>query len=298
MKIYKCIFDATSLGDASLAQHLIFKKISEVFGSFPNVRSVQSEDGDTYTFYRTFNLSGGNTDEFAFIASGNVSTPTRNIGLVAEGWESALTPGTQNTPSNWVYYRQGLTISSYLSNIMYFITDDDDQKLLGMVHPVGGFVLFYYDEDNGMYAMWQKQSLYNDWNPGGGATSITTDLGTGGISGARGVPVMYADPIIKPGENYNKFGYNLELISANIDNYTYPTGKMIKHATVRFDPMGYINGELPYPIKMFGNGVIVNSATNNPTMKKVSVDGKNYIHIGGTNWIEYSSITERTYTIT
>ena len=297
MKIYKCIFDATSFPAANrqVAATKIMKKIAEVFSSFNNVRLVNSQEGTQYGFIYTYNLSGGSAEEFTFASS---EYPERYIGTIVNVYSNYTTPNNFRTPSNYAYYRYGRSINEYNYNEWYFIADDNE-KLIGMFHVVQGFILFYYGE-NGLEVMWQKDCDYPDWNPGQGSTHIVTSFYTGGSGNVniRGVEISQPDTIIHPGENYRTVGYNFETISQNIDNYTYPTGKMIKHPTIKFDSMAYVDGEMPYPTKLFGNGMIVNNPQNCPTLKKIQVDGKNYIHIGGTNWIEYSSITERTYVIT
>lgn len=284
MKVY---IDTINTSAATLRRTAICKKLADVISQFNNVSVVKEPTESSDGFYEILSIN----DNYITIMVRHTGTPPRvsesaMIGLVVNDWDA---PTNDWIPNNYYAYQTySDSVSEY--NVFMFVTDDEN-NLLAIAQRRTGFFIFHSDDS--VECQGSCVSTYDN------VTYTNNFLNSNG-----GIPVIgnYLDPLIKAGDVIEYIGTtNVPLISENISNHSLPNGKVMKFAKAFWNPMQEITKEFEddYPANIIGAG-IVNNKTNNPTMMKIEVTledetTQKYIHIGGTNWMPYDTLTQRSW---
>ena len=238
------------------------KTFTSKLEQFSNVTLISgSYDHDNY---KAYNFSGNGKTEFAVPSSAH-------MGLITDDWVEKHT----QQHANFYWVKQDTTYDdTHDYCVIYFLTENN--VLRGFFDPLkGNSVLFYY-KDNIMYSELQCQD-------GSGNSLITQYMPATWTTGTY--PIFTGNQIFTS-YPFGKYCEAERRVFA-LDSFTVPNGKMMKYQATFDAPI------TPEYINMFGGNTPYNYVLS-PTAERISVGGKNYIHIGGTKWMPYESYSEET----
>lgn len=272
---------STAIAGEGNARTAIVKKLVDVLTGFANVSVTLPITETSNGFYAVLGIGGSYLAVYEYSA-------TIYLGLV----DSSYDPGDSSLmvpPYNTYYYQQFSRSEAY-SNVFLFVTDDEE-NLLAIAQRRTGFFVFH---SGGVEMQGLCVATYDGYTDNNYLLNFSN----------YAVPVSpnHDDMMIKCDLPMELVGYTaFEMIDAGINNHSLPAGKIVKFPKAIWNPMAQIQSELEddYPVNIIGAG-IVNNKTNNPTMTKIEVTledntAQKYIHIGGTNWMPYDTLTQRSW---
>lgn len=295
--LYKYNFDATSIVDSVDARIAIINKVADVFSSFNNVQAMRTVQASNYEF-RTFNVGGGNTENFVFVILNHNQI---NYGLIKNGYDPT---GNYQPNVSWQYFedQEDRTTLDYWHNIFYFLVDDSN-NLLMFLNRIAGFIMFY-ELDSNSYAECQgrcttKYIFHEQESTQTNAISTRPDYHATGTS-SFSVDAFNLRYKINDGLEFIDFT-GAKVLNPNIDNYNMPTGKMLKCSNVKLNNLLEPYGNLENGAQiMIGNGIVIDGSQS-ATFKKINATinnvTKKYVHIGAMYWMPYDSIVIHNETV-
>jgi len=279
--VYKCKFHyalTTPPINYNVYKIAMLQKICEVFDSLPGVTNIIpfTTPGIDGSCYATFDLSGSGKSQF--VISSYYGSSYWGVCSDDHNWNSVLSPNV-----SYYFMENNVEVSGDYDFDAYFIVRNN--KLIAAVHPWSGFWIFHVTTDNDLI------------------------VAVEGVTSVYSLSAYYSstrkdDVLIKPsvlsgnGASYQAhIGYSTWGISSAAGTYNVPTGKVLKYSNIYVDKTGCILKQIDdFPVAMHGAGVPL-AFQQDPTFRKISIDGQKYIHIGSLNWIQYDTIVENTYNV-
>lgn len=270
---------------ATTAQRpLVNKRFANIFATLPGVTVTFPMIENQNAFAVCFSLDGTTEKQICFFSMGAFASPSFNcIGVCEYGYTPRLVDQVGCNPRIY-WHMMPDTIGDEQNFEMVFAVKDG--RVIGIAQRIGGFCLFHYTDD-GVKCV-RQGVCYSEFGDQQWTTRISTS--------------EYEDrnDIFDAGKyTFLESGYSeARMISANVDNYTLPTGKMLKLSNIWLDNCGAVSG-IPaddYPAILIGDGVKY-SSQNCPTYKTIQIDGQKYIHFGSNSWLPYDSIVIHNETV-
>ena len=258
-------------------RQIVNKRFANIFATLPGVTVTFPMIENQYAFAICFSLDGTTEKQICFFSMGKFTLPELyGIGVCEYGYTPRLVNQVAYPPRiYWVMYPD--TFGDKQNFEMVFAIKDG--RVIGIAQRIGGFCLFHYTAD--------------------GVKCVRQGVCYSEFGGQQWTAMVSIDPkddrnhICDAGKyTYAESGYSeARMISANVDNYTLPTGKVLKLSNIWLDDFGAVSGipEDDYPAILIGDGVKY-SSQNCPTYKTIQIDGQKYIHFGSNSWLPYDSI--------
>lgn len=247
-----------------------------VYGRSISGVKTKSVPGEGYYIYSSINLSGGSLEELIF---NWYSGSFLKFGACRDGHEDYTDPDT---------YAEAVSNNDY--DIFLYLYEKDGQLIgLNMVHngsPArdSGHFVFYYDDD-GLKVCFQ--GYYGDYvSPTYGDLRVNDGTSQGGYG-----------TIILAGEYEFAGNFAPNVVSNTVagGNIKTAAGYVLMYPVMQNDAQNRANIQREYPVSILCSDLaIYGYRGTRATYRRISVDGKNYIHIGGALWIEYDNFVEST----
>ena len=277
-----------------LSRSLLAKGMAVYMGALPGCSVSHPLVEEGYKYYININISGNRKDQFTVTTQGYNSIATY-FGLCENGYEPDLTSSSYIFPPK-AYYANWPMHEDVLSYHDFYFFIQDNSKLICFSDPIAGYMVFKHDED-GLRTYCQRTVQIPDWyNNGNGLTQIMSPIYDSVFSDF----LMLNDN--EDGECVYLGGCK-NLASVSNTNHALPSNKLIKYSKILCDKFHAVEQEVTdYPENMAGNlllngysgNVVIGQGDLSASYKKVTVNGQNYMHIGGASWLPYDSISETT----
>ena len=265
----KRIYSDTSAGRYGVMLRLL----EEILAYGTSISGIKQDTGKIYS---SINFSGGDLEEFIF--NWNSSYPAK-FGACRDGHEDFTDPDTYTEIAQNSEYDIFLYLYEQDGKLIGLNTSHNSESLGGPARD-SGHVLFYYDEDAFKVCF---QGYYGDYvSPTYGDLRVADGYAAGG----NGTTII-------PGE-YEFAGYFAPNITGSYvagGNYKTAAGYVLKYPVVQSNVKNEVYIQRDYPVSIAcGDFAIYGYRGTRATYKRIRVDGKKYIHIGGGLWIEYDTM--------
>jgi len=274
----------------------IMKRLATYMATLPGCSISTPMVTDGHRFYVNLNLNGGSKDQFSLVVLGSTTSPTCRMGLCEDGYVPDLTRDRQTSYPNFSSFFTNIHENVYDHHDFYFFISDS--KLICFSDPVHPYMIFTHD--GSLKTFYQIQTAIAGWYDSSSAAPNTLSVVRNSYTG--GVDSDFSDVLIRhsaSGACEDVGGCRDTCALGN--NYNMPSDKLLKFSKIELDNNFKIVSEITgYPVNMTGDLLLTYSGFGygdgniGATYKKIQVDGKNYIHIGGAAWMPYDSITETT----
>ena len=270
----------------------IMKRLATYMATLPGCSISHPLTTDDHRFVVILNLNGGQTDQFILGMFGSNSSPTAYEGLCENGYDPDITSTSYNNRPKFCYNFTLMKQNVVDYHDFYFFISDN--KLICFSDPLAGFMVFKHEAE-GLKTFYQTRTIVPDWTSTGGTG--------GGSIMATGISTDHTFDLVVMNKTSGACGQvgisrNTCLIGTS---YHMPSNKLLKYSKIESDIRWAVESEVSdYPVNMAGDllltysGFSYGEADVGATYKKVQVDGKNYMHIGGAAWMPYDTITETT----
>ena len=267
MVIHKLVV-TNSGAQGSRAPYYVNVAVRDFWKSLSGVRTIQTVGNN----YESYNITGGNDEQLAAYFLSN----TYCFGAIINNHETNMRPDTYDvlTGPNGLNGRSSLAV--------YFFVDNN--QVVGLKGDLGGWIFFYRDDDGLRVSF---QSAYNEIYSRNLVNKIT--------AGAA----QWCGTINLAGQ-YTFEGYP-QSVPLPVTQTPLPSGKILKYPTVESDPRFSVCRYRDYPVTMY-DGIVSYSPQNRRSAqyddyKKIRIDDKTYMHVGGLSWVQYDSIVVHNVTV-
>lgn len=279
-----------------ICREKIMKRLAAYMATLPGCSISTPLVTDGHRFYVMVNVSSGNKDQIVFEAYGNDNSPTGAWGLCEDGFIPDLSStSSSNRP---MFYYNYVTMQNNVNDYHDYYFFISDGKLICFSDPMAGY-MFFKHENSGLKTFCQRQTLVPNWNPTTSGTSGNTLM----TKQTGGLDQDFSDIVVlhtNSGECKQSGGCrNTFLMSRG--TYTIPSSKLLKYAKIELDNRFAVEKEVTeYPVSMTGDIIMTYTSFNygdgivGATYEKVLIGTQKYMHIGGSSWMPYDTITETT----
>lgn len=266
--------------DSSAGRYNVgYQLLQEILAYGRSISGVKTKTnpGENFEIYSSINLSGGNTEELIYHWLAGSAT---KFGACRDGHEDFTDPDTYTEAAFNDDYDLFLYLYEKDGQLIGFNTSHN-----GSPARDSGHIVFYYDDD-GLKICFQGYS--GDYvSPTYGDLRVTDYSSQAGGLGT----------IILAGE-YEFAGYFAPNIVSNTvagGNIKTAAGYVLMYPVMQNDVLNKADIQREYPVSILCSDLYIYGSRNwRATYRRISVDGKNYIHIGGALWIEYDNFVEST----